>query len=304
VQFAVSLFDVAFLASLVAAAIAKRAFGTRVVTTSHEVLRELELLGPAGRLLHHWIGRLSDEVVVYTDESRDLLIRRCGVPPARIAVLPLGMSPRRQTPPPKEKSETEPPLLLCFGFLHPDKGIETLIEAARQLRDAGSPPAFRVLIAGDVRARRGVFRLFGRSDRKYRDDLHRRVTSAGLDELITFSGYVGDDRLEELMASAHLVIAPYLRTTQSAAVNRAAGAGAAIVASDLPGLRASLGDAARWVPPNDPLALANALGSLLTDLGEVARLRRCALDAYEEHSMAKAAARLSHLWLSQAEITT
>ena len=42
-------------------------------------------------------------------------------------------------------------------------------------------------------------------------------------------------------------------------------AGAPVVCSDLPGYREAAGEAARFVPPGDPRALAVALRELLTD---------------------------------------
>jgi glycosyltransferase involved in cell wall biosynthesis len=64
-------------------------------------------------------------------------------------------------------------------------------------------------------------------------------------------------------------------------VFQGAAAGCAIVTSDTPPQRRTLGDAAVLVPPGDPQALAAALVRLAGDRAELARLRRQARELAE-----------------------
>jgi glycosyltransferase involved in cell wall biosynthesis len=65
-------------------------------------------------------------------------------------------------------------------------------------------------------------------------------------------------------------------------VFQGAAAGCVIVTSDTPPQRDLLGDAALYVPPGDPRALAAALGGLADDPAAVAALSRRARDRARE----------------------
>jgi glycosyltransferase involved in cell wall biosynthesis len=292
VHFAMSLLGTRYIATVLAALMARRRLGTRLVVTSHEVVREIEILGPFAKAFHRAVVALSDAVVVYTDEARDALCRSCGADPAKVTVVPHGMTVRPVGP---HGPTGGRPTFFTFGFLHPDKGIEVLLGAARLLQADPFCPPFTVLVAGEARARRGVFRFFGRADQSYAQQLERLINDR-LSDVVVRRSYLADEELDELLQTCLAFVAPYRHTTQSGAVNRAAGAGAAIVASDLPGLRSSLGDSACWVVSDDPAALATALRSLLDDSSEAEHLRAASRAAHAGQSMEVTAALQAAIW--------
>ena len=121
------------------------------------------------------------------------------------------------------------------------------------------------MIAGTVRPRSGVFRYFGLRDHEYELELRRSVERLGLTDLVRFVGFVASADAPALFALARVVVVPYTKVTQSSVLDTATVAGAPVVASDLPGLRESLGDGGLLVPPGDAGALADALERVLTD---------------------------------------
>ncbi len=88
-------------------------------------------------------------------------------------------------------------------------------------------------------------------------------------------GWVTDEEKVRLLGEAEVVCAPSLAAESFGIVlAEAMAAGVPVVASDLPGYRAVLGDgeAGRLVPPNEPALLADALHDILGDAEERRRL--------------------------------
>ncbi|MEJ2866559.1 glycosyltransferase [Actinomycetospora sp. OC33-EN08] len=276
--------------ALVAALRRLRREGTRTVVTLHEVTRELALLGPVARRLYRALAAAADVLVVHTPAALEGLAT-CGVDLERVTVVPHGAFGSATTSAPTLGAREET-TVLCFGYLHPDKGLERAIDAVAALDDL---PGARLVVAGAVRPRRGVFRAFGPRDHRYAAELRRRA----LGRNVTFTGAVDDPTLDHLLATAAVVVLPYRTATQSGVLNRAVAAGAAVVATDLPGLRADLPPSAVTVPAADPdttPALAAALSALLADPARLARLRADVARTRAEHAPERLAAALLDLY--------
>ncbi len=94
-------------------------------------------------------------------------------------------------------------------------------------------------------------------------------------DAVTFLGRVDDAAKREELAAASVFCAPHLGGESFGIVLvEAMGAGCAVVASDLPAFRSVAGEAAFYVPPGDPPALAAAVGRLLDDPSAGAALIR------------------------------
>jgi glycosyltransferase involved in cell wall biosynthesis len=291
----------AWLWAVLASGWARRRIGCSVVVTLHEVRRDLSLLGPVGGWLLALLGRWSDKVIVYTSEAKDLLVSRCRVAPDHIVVMPHGAPPPFQedgcaSPPNKGRAHDAP--IVTFGYLHPDKGIEHLIDAVGEIcRRRPSLLAQRqLIIAGAVRPRRGVFRLFERADHRYATSLVRRVDELGLGERVVFSGHVPSVEVGPLLTSAAVAVLPYRNTTQSGVLNLLLAARAPIVATDLPGLRETLGEAGLFVPVGDHVALAQCIEQVLDDDQLAARLSSAVAAQHRHVELTVVGARLRELY--------
>lgn len=254
IQFTVPAYGIQTLWLLLGLAVARRHSNFRVVWTLHEVVRELALLGRVGRVLYRLVLRLADLCVVLSPESRRCLVEDCGARPASVVIAAHGV-PQRERP--RQVDVPDGPIVY-FGFLHADKGVEHLIDAVARLRvELEARPT--LVVAGSVRPRQGVFKVFERRDHRYAERL-RQVAGDG----VTFTGYLDDDALDELLCSATVVVFPYTAVTQSGAMNRAISLGCPVVASDLPGLRCDVPHVCGLVPAGDAEALARTLGQLLS----------------------------------------
>jgi len=109
-------------------------------------------------------------------------------------------------------------------------------------------------------------------------ETHRRV---GDSPLVTWREWVEPKELRRLLRGHHVCLGIFADTPKALRVTpnkvfQGAAAGCAILTSDTDAQRRSLGDAARFVPVADPIALAKALRSLASDPSEVRRLRTSA----------------------------
>jgi glycosyltransferase involved in cell wall biosynthesis len=137
------------------------------------------------------------------------------------------------------------PLVLAVGRLHPQKGLDVLVDAVPALGDVV------VAIAGD-----GPLRA----------DLERRA--AGLP--VRFLGRRDD--VADLYAAADVVVLPSVWEARSLTAQEALRAGRPLVVTAVGGLPDLVRDGALVVPPGDPAALGAAVRRLLDDPAEAAAL--------------------------------
>lgn len=242
--------------------------GSRIPTvlTLHDVTRDTAMLGWVGWRIYRWLCDLSDAVIVHTDTVRRSVEARAGCDPGKVTVIPI-LEP--SLPPsvlgPDELSTryglTGRHVLLSFGFIHVDKGLDDLVRALVLLvrADQELTQRIRLVVAGSVRRRRGVFRVF-----ELRDELHLKrvralIKKAGLEELIKFTGYVPSNEVRPWFELADAVVLPYRKIEQSAVASLASAAGTPVLPSDV-GELAAFAAHDDWVyPPRAPAQLADVI---------------------------------------------
>jgi glycosyltransferase involved in cell wall biosynthesis len=270
VQFAIAAFGAALpgLDHLVRLA---RARGIRVVTVFHEPERDIAALPVAGAAIYRRIAEGTDVPVVLAAPARTALAA-AGIGTGGVISLPHGVPEL----PAVSAGEVERAriryglrgrVVLALGFAHPDKGADVLAQAAPLLLPA--VPDATIAIAGAPRARRGLFRLFGRADARHLAAVREATAWAG--ERVRFCGFVADDDLPAVLAAAAVMVLPYRRITQSGIAHLCVAGTVPVVASRLDGLIATLGEGALYVPPGDPEALATTLQRVLGDAALRAR---------------------------------
>ena len=184
---------------------------------------------------------------------------------ASIAVIPVGVDTAHYVPHP-EVRKTVSPTLLYLGRIKRYKGIDLLVRAVAIL--AGHAIDIRFLIAGAG---------------SWRPHLERLVRELGVEDRVSFLGYVDDAHKTELMRTSwiHGLTSP---KEGWGITNLEAGAcGTPSVTSDSPGLSESVldGETGLVVPHGDVDALTRAIGRLVTDHALRRRLGRGAR-AYAE----------------------
>ncbi|SDO09836.1 Glycosyltransferase involved in cell wall bisynthesis [Klenkia soli] len=133
------------------------------------------------------------------------------------------------------------PLVLAVGRLHPQKGYDTLLDAA-----AGWTDGPWVAVAGD-----GPLAA----------ELTARITAERLP--VRLLGRRTD--VADLMGAADLCVLPSVWEARSLTAQEALRSGTPLVATRVGGIPELVGDAAELVPPGDPAALSAAVGALLGD---------------------------------------
>ncbi len=204
---------------------------------------------------------LADAVVTMTRTARDRLAAGYAVDMAKVTVIPHGAPPARaQVVRPRNRPATRP-TILTWGLIGPGKGIEWAVEAMAQLGDLD--PAPRYLVAGRTHPK-----VISHQGESYRQRLVERARELSLDDVVTFdSRYLTSAELAELVAAADIVLLPYDSTEQvtSGVLIEAVAASKPVVATRFPHAVELLGGGAGMlVPHQDPIALAEALRTLLT----------------------------------------
>ncbi len=140
------------------------------------------------------------------------------------------------------------PVVTYAGRLLQSKGIETLVEAVRQVKQTH---AFRMVFAGET-------------DPGNPTSLDPEVVQSWVQEgLVEWVGWQGD--IKTVYDQSNLVVLPSLTEGVPTVLLEAAACGRAIIASDIPGCRIVVEDGVNGliVPVNDPAALAEAIQTLL-----------------------------------------
>ena len=164
-----------------------------------------------------------------------------------------------------EPARSDGPTILFVGRHEPRKGLGVLLDALRML-----PTDVRLQIAGSG---------------SETASLQARSAS---DPRIEWLGTVTDSEKIARLKGADVLCAPSLRGESFGIVLlEAMAAGAAVVASDLPGYRnvARSGRDGLLVPPGDPVELAGALGRVLSNAAESSRLVAAGYARAETFSM-------------------
>ena len=197
------------------------------------------------------LAREMDLLVALSQWGARRLRDELGIDPHRVAVVPHGAFDYLtrlpdEAPLPSPLASVEGPVVLCFGLLRPYKGIELLIEAFREVRDA------ELWIVG---------RPLGTAVEPL-----RRLAEPIADRVRFEPRFVAEREVPALFRRADLVALPYRDAEQSGVLFTALAFAKAIVATDVGGFgEVAAAGAARAVRPGDPAALAEAINDLVAD---------------------------------------
>lgn len=270
VQFAVAAYGTRTRRLLAWLKLVRATTSIPMVVTMHEVTRDTALLGGLGFSIYGQLGRLCDHVIVHTQTASAVLTERIGMPAAAVSVIPHPDSkPPQVVSSPAHLREQfnlgSDELLLAFGFIHVDKGLGDLIEALRILResDASALDGTRLVVAGAVRPRQGLFRVFELRDRIHFARVLRRSRRARLDDMVVLTGYVPGEDVAGWFKAATALVLPYRRTEQSGVASLANAFGVPVLASQVGGLGEQYASSPWLFPPQRPRELAKVLARFL-----------------------------------------
>lgn len=231
-----------------------------VVTTFHTVLQEPN---PDQRRVLQQVAHLSERVVVMSTRGAGFLQTIYGVAPEKIDLIPHGIPDVPFVDPSfyKDNFGVEgKTVLLTFGLLSPNKGIETVIEALPAI--LAKHPNVVYIILGATHP--NVLRHDGES---YRLSLQWLAQERGVEsQVIFYNRFVSIEELTEFIGAADLYITPYLNPRQitSGTLAYTVGAGKAVISTPYWYAEEMLDDERGvLVPFCDPAALAEQVTELL-----------------------------------------
>ena len=268
-QFAVSTYGLRLI-SIIRLLDGLRRAGIPVVLTLHEITRDVETMAGFGRAIYRAIAARSDHIIVHTE----LALQACHHHLSAGSTVDVVAHPRARLPPSRVSAATlrarhglgEERVLLSFGFIHVDKGIDDLLRALAQLEREGALDGVRLVIAGEVRRREGVLRPFEVRDRLYLRRLRAILEEERIGHRVLFTGYVPSEEVRPWFELASLVVLPYQRIEQSGAGSLASGAGAPLLTTTV----GELEHLSTYPPvaPRDPVALADGLRAAMAKGGK------------------------------------
>ena len=143
-----------------------------------------------------------------------------------------------------------------MGNLHPRKNLAALIDAFGILRRRGLPHRLAIIGGGGL----------GQMNNREYGKLARRVEEMGLEEAITFTGYVSDENLPALFSGAEAFVFPSLYEGFGLSPLEAMACGVPVVTSRRSSIPEVVGEAAVYLDePRDPAEIADRTEALLAD---------------------------------------
>jgi len=231
-----------------------------VVTTLHTVLREPN---PDQMLVMEEITDLSDRLIVMSQLSSQFLQEIYKVPGHKIDMVPHGVPDLPFLDPNfyKDRFGVEgKAVLLTFGLLSPNKGIENVIQALPQILSKHKNVAY--IVAGATHPH-----ILRREGDKYRASLQALAKEMGVEAQVTFHNrFVSPEEMVEFIGAADIYITPYRHEAQvvSGTLAYALGAGKAIISTPYWHAIELLDDRrGALVPFQNPEAIANKTIELL-----------------------------------------
>lgn len=233
-----------------------------VVTTLHTVLAAPTA---AQRRVMEQVVRMSARVVVMAEKGRRMLIDIYGVPEGRIEVIPHGVPDAPFEAPDATKHAEgydNRKVILTFGLLSPNKGIDVMIDAMPAILKACPSAVYVVLGATHPN-------LIRNDGEAYRKGLVARVEALGISDHVVFlNQFVDQATLLRCISMCDVYVTPYLNEAQmtSGTLAYSFGLGRAVVSTPYWHAAELLADGGGiLVPFNDRDAIGEAVAGLLAD---------------------------------------
>ncbi|MET8044669.1 glycosyltransferase family 4 protein [Micromonospora sp. NPDC005215] len=254
------------------------------------------LLDPDPATLRRRLARLRHLFVVSAATAGQLADR--GVPIATIPhrVVRAGVDARLLDTPPTVPAPTPgtPTRIVTVARLIPKKGIDTTIDAVARLVQAGHPIRYDIYGDGPLR-----------------DQLRRRIDSAGLADAVVLHGAVPHSVATAALASAQVAALPCRPAPDGdldgipVFLMEAASQGVPVVTTAVSGIPELVGPDSGWlVPPDDPVALAAAIRAVVAEpVTAQRRAQVLLLRLRSEFAPAAQADRLLSVWRDLAGST-
>ncbi len=219
------------------------------------------------------ICKMAHKIVVMSRKAIEFLINIYNVPEEKIVFVEHGV-PDIHFNPEKTKKEFKlesKKILLTFGFIGRNKGIETVIKALPRVIE--THPNVVYIVLGKTHPN-----VIRHSGEEYRIFLMRLVKKLQLEKHVIFlNEFIDEQGLFKYLYASDIYITPYLNEAQitSGTLSYAVGVGAAVISTPYWHAEELLADGrGRLFDFNDDEGLSSILTELLDNPGELGELRR------------------------------
>ena len=233
-----------------------------LVTTLHTVLMSPS---PNQKKIMTEIISRSEKTIVMSEKACELLHDIYGIPDEKIGLILHGTPdfPSIDSSHFKKRFKMEGrKMILTFGLLSPNKGIETVLSALPEVVERF--PDITYVVLGKTHP--NILREHGE---RYRMSLMKLVEKLGLKSNVIFDNrFVSIEELKAWLSASDIYVTPYMNKAQivSGTLSYAASAGNAIISTPYWHAREMLGDGTgALVDFNDHRSLAKILIELLSD---------------------------------------
>jgi glycosyltransferase involved in cell wall biosynthesis len=234
-------------------------YEARVGTPNKWVMRALRAL--------EWLTlRTATEVVATNESFKENAVRR-GVRAQKVTVVRNG--PATTEIAASRDVDADDPAdavhqVVYLGVFGPQDNVEGAVLAAEDLTRRRGRTGWRMVLAGDGESMPALRKL---------------ATERGLDDVITFTGWLDGSAVDALLSEATVAIQPDLPTRMNNLSTMAktveyVGRGVPVVAADLTETRRTLGEAGAYVPNGTPEEFAEAIDALLDDPDRRLQMRK------------------------------
>lgn len=233
-----------------------------VITNLHTVL---ENPTDGQRKVMLGLAKYSDRLLVMSKKAFDILVKVYGIDRNIIEFIPHGIPDSSFKSPGVNNNMLglgNKDIILTFGLLGPDKGIESMIKAMPAI--VKENPNVVYLILGQTHPH-----ILERSGDSYRYNLQQLANKLGMKNNVIFHNhFVKLETLVQYLQTAKIYAIPYLKKEQitSGTLSYALGVGAAVVSTPFWHAEELLDEGrGRLVPFNDSVAMANEINNLLAN---------------------------------------
>ncbi|WP_448192530.1 glycosyltransferase family 4 protein [Azospirillum sp. sgz301742] len=225
--------------------------------------------GPFARAISRWLFRQCGQAIVLGHGWRDFLVAEVGIDPAKVEVLYNAVPDFADS---VFRAERQPPhagrpaTLLVLAHLSERKGIGTLLQACRTLKDRGF--AFRLTLGGNGDV----------------DGYRRMAAALGIDAECDFLGWVSREQAHELIRSHDALLLPSTHEGLPMVILEALCARLPVITTPVGSIPEVLHqrETALIVPVGDRVALADAVQELTGDPALYRRMGEAGRRLFEE----------------------
>jgi D-inositol-3-phosphate glycosyltransferase len=238
------------------------------------------------------------DCIVATSPQEDFMLRSLVSEQGNVQVIPCGTDLENFRAIPRAEARTklgftsQEKIVLYVGRFDPRKGIETLVRAFAQLRQASeAADNIKLVIVGGSEP--------GQADGLERDRIGALVEGLGIADAVVFAGRVGHDLLPTYYTAADVCVIPSHYEPFGLVAIEAMACGTPVVASAVGGLRFTVlpEETGLLAPPQDVAAFASCIDRILSDELWAKKLRKRATERVQQNfSWSSVAVQLSDLY--------